>query len=421
MYRVTALALNGLFGLRMTISFVAYALIARSFGASGELDAFWIAITPTLIAINLIEACGVGSAVAHYALLAREPADVRRSEVLGFIVCWLGVGGVLSGSAWVFAGTIVRAMVPGLDPAAQELAARLVRVASASLAAGPVTYVCFGLLNGAGRFVTAAVVGVLPAAVLVAGLVVGVSGVETLARWFTVGYVAAMAVTLGLVHRGLGPGPVRPTYGRLGAFFGQFLPLLGGAALLQMLLLRERAVASHLEAGTISALTFALRIVTVAGGVIATGFDATVAAVVSRQSIAGDEAGARTHVRRALALVALLTVPLGVALIVFADGVVDVLFGHGRFGPNAVALTAAAVVGYFGVYVWGSVGRVLVPAAVGRRRAVSAFVISLIALLSYLVWAPMLAARFQVGGLALAASLSYGLATALYAIDLARR
>jgi len=108
-------------------------------------------------------------------------------------------------------------------------------------------------------------------------------------------------------------------------------------------------------------------------------------------------------------------------LILYADRIVGLLLGRGRFGADSVALTAAAVVGYFGVYVWGSLGRVLVPAAVGRRRATSSFFISLIALLSYLVLAPSLAAGFQVAGLAVAASLSYGLATALYAIDLARR
>jgi putative peptidoglycan lipid II flippase len=417
----TALALNALFGLRVTIGFLAYALIARSFGTSGEIDAFWIAITPTLVGVNLIEACGVGCAVTYFALLSQEPDDVRRSEVLGFLLAWLAIGAALGVGAWALAEPIVRAMVPGLDPSLQRLAARLVPLASVCLALGPVTYLCFGLLNGEGKFFSAAVVGLLPVTVLLGGQLLGVTDVESLTGWFVGGYVLAAVASLAVLHRWLSLVPLRPTYRRLGAFFDQFLPLLGGAALMQVLLLRERALASHLEVGTISALTYALRIATVAGGLIAAGFDATVAAGVARRHITGDHAGARAHVQRSLAFVALLSLPTGLALILFADEIVALLFGGARFGARSVELTAAALVGYFGVYVWGSVGRVLIPAAVGRRRATSSFSISLVALLSYLVLAPSLAAEFQVGGLAVAASLSYGLATALYAIDLARR
>lgn len=417
----TALALNVLFAFRTAVGFLAYALIAKSFGTSGEIDAFWIAITPTLVAINLVEACGIGSAVTYYALLSREPDEVRRTEVLGFILTWLAIGAVLAFGAYALADPIVEAMVPGLDPSVKRLAARLLRLSSVCLALGPVTFLGFGLLNGEGKFFSAAVIGLLPVMFLAGGQLLGVTGVGSLTGYFVGGYVAAAAATLVVLYGSLSLVRLRPSFGRLGAFFGQFLPLLGGATLLQILLLRERALASHLEMGTISALTYALRIAMVAGGLIAAGFDVTVGAGVARRHITGDHAGARSYVQRSLVSVALLSIPPGIALILFADEIVAALFGGARFGARSVELTAAALVGYFGIYVWGSVGRVLMPAAVGRRRAASSFAISLVALLSYLVVAPYFATEFQVGGLALAASLAYGLATALYAIDLTRR
>src|SRR5260370_8034721 len=86
----TALVLNGLFAIRVAIGFGSYALMARTFGTSAEMDAFWVAVTPTLVGVNLVEACGIGAALTYVELLRREPDTVRRSETLGLLVIWLG-------------------------------------------------------------------------------------------------------------------------------------------------------------------------------------------------------------------------------------------------------------------------------------------------------------------------------------------
>jgi putative peptidoglycan lipid II flippase len=417
----TALVLNGLFAIRVAIGFGSYALMAGTFGTSAEMDAFWVAVTPTLVGINLVEACGIGAALTYAERLRGEPDALRRSETLGLLVLWLILGTALGVASYLFADPVVQVLAPGMQGRLVAETAHLVQLASLALAVGPVMYLCFGLLYAQGRFLHTALLSLLPSFVLAAGQLLGRADIRYLTALFVAGYVVGVLATIRSVVRHLALWGVRPRYDRAGSFFRQFLPLVAGGVFLQLIFVRERALASHLQVGAISALSYALRIVTVVGGLVAAGFDPIVTAAVARKHVARDVAGVRSDVRRSLVLVAVLAVIPGTVVVLFAEPIVTLLLARGRFGADSVQLTAAAVLGYFGVYVWSSTGRVLVPAAIGRRRATISLVISAVALIGYAIAAPAFADRWQVAGLALAASLAFGLATALYAADVARQ
>jgi putative peptidoglycan lipid II flippase len=417
----TALVLNGLFAIRVAIGFASYALMARAFGTSAEMDAFWVAVTPTLVGVNLVEACGIGATLTYVELLRRESDAVRRSETLGLLVIWLVLGTALGVLSYLSADPLVRLLAPGMRGRLAGDTVQLVQLTSISLSVGPVMYLCFGLLYAQGRFLQAAMLGLVPSLVLTAGQLLAPADIRYLAALFVGGYLLGTVATIRSVVRQLELWSVRPRYSRAGAFFRQFLPLVAGATFLQLIFVRERALASDLEVGAISALSYALRIVTVVGGLVAAGFDPTVTATVARKHVDGDVTGVRRDVRRSLLLVAALAMIPGIALVLFAQPIVTLLFARGRFGEDSIQLTAAAVLGYVGVYVWSSAGRVLVPAAIGRRRAGISLLISAVAFIGYVIWAPALRDRWHVAGLALAASAAFGLATALYATDAARQ
>jgi putative peptidoglycan lipid II flippase len=415
--RKTALRLNVLFAVRVTLSFVSYALMARAFGTSIAMDTFWIAITPTVIVQNLMEGSGVGAAMTYYTSLTQYTVERRRSEVLGFLLVWAVVGLVMAAASFGLADATVRALGPGMPAAVRQTTVALVQLCSAALALGPVSILAAGLLNAHGAFIGAAATALLPPGLLTIGQLVLSPDVSGLAGLFVAGYGAAAITALLLIHRHIGLAGIKPSIEKVQGFFAQFGPLLGGALCIQAIIARERALASHLGEGAISALSFALRIVTVAGGLIGTGFDATVTAVVARQHARGDDRALRDHVRSSLRLVAVLAIVPGLALVLVPEGIVAAIFERGGFDARSVGLTSAAVVGYFGLYVWSSLGRVLFPAAVGRLRAKRSLVFSLAGLVSYLLIAPVLSGSLGVGGLALAASVAFSVITVLYAID----
>ncbi|MBI2535728.1 MAG: hypothetical protein HYW06_01880 [Gemmatimonadetes bacterium] len=421
MVQRTALALNVLYGARVAVGFLSYALMARSFGTAIAMDAFWVAVTPTLVAVNLMEAAGIGAAVNFYASLGSEPEARRRSELAGLLVASFAVCVMVAGAVWLLAPEVIELLAPGLPPGARTQAVPLLRLASVALAFGPTTLLCLGLLQGAGHFFSASLTMVLPSAVIVGGLLLVVSQVEQLAAFFLAGYVVAAGAAAARAWKVLGLGSEHPTFRRGGDFARQFVPLALGAVMVQAIWLRERSLASTLGPGAISALSYGLRVMTVLGGLAATGYEATVMTVVAAQHIQRDHVGARRHVRRALLLVAMLALLPGCLLVVAGEDIVNVLLRRGAFGPESAQLTAAAVLGYLGVYVYGSLGRVLLPATIGRRRAHTALAVSFVTLASYLLWAPALAQHLHTLGLALAAGLSFTVATLLYALDAARQ
>jgi putative peptidoglycan lipid II flippase len=391
--------------------------MAKAFGTSPAMDAYWVAVTPTLVTVNLFEASAIGAAMTFYATLGSAPAAEKRSAIAGFLFLWMAVCALLAVGEWLSAGQVTGLLAPGLSVEARAAAVRLVRFASVSLAFAPISVLCTGLLQARRQFFRAAVLGLVPPAVLAAGQLAAVSDVLHLASFFVAGYVAAAVAAVAMIWRAEVLGGVRPTFGHLPAFLRQFAPLVAGAALIQGIVVRERALASRLEPGAISALSYALRINTVAGGLVAAGFDSTVGAVVASGYVQGDHDGVRRQIRQSLVLVAALAAVLGVLLVVSAERLVVLLLSRGKFGAQSAVLTAGAVVGYFGVYVWGSVGRVLLSAAISQRWALKSLLVSAVAFGSYLLWAPHLAGRYGVPGLALAATLSFICATLLLATD----
>src|SRR2546422_702960 len=94
--------------------------------------------------------------------------------------------------------------------------------------------------------------------------------------------------------------------------------------------------------GTISALSFALRIVTVAGGAVAAGFEQTLVPLIASRHAVNDSAGVRRITRSALMTTAIASIVPGVVLVGFADQLIQVLFGHGRFDTTSRMLTGVA-------------------------------------------------------------------------------
>lgn len=420
-HRRTALALNTLYGVRVAIAILAYALMARAFGTSPEMDAFWVAATPVLVVLNLVEAAGVGATVTFIASLDAEPGPRRSSEIAGFLAVALAILTAVAAVIWLLADDAVALLGPGLPATGRQQAAGMIRLMSIALVLGPWTLLCQGLLQGAQHFFSAALVVALPHVLLLAALLLVVSDVQQLALFFVAGHVLAAGAAALTVWRLFAVASLRPSFTRLAEVTGQFLPMTLAAILLQAIWIGERSLASTLEAGSVSALSYALRIVTVLGGLVAAGFEATVMTAVAERHARGRHTELRDELRRALALVAALAVIPGLCLVLAGDWIVRVLLRGGAFGAESAALTATVLLGYAGVYVYSSIGRVLIPAAVGRRRARTAIVASLAALLSYMAWATWLTAQYGILGLAVAASLSFCLATIVYAADAARR
>ena len=146
-------------------------------------------------------------------------------------------------------------------------------------------------------------------------------------------------------------------------------PATVGLAAVQVNIFVNSRFASH-EPGAVSWLDYAFRLLYLPIGLFGVALGTIATAGLARRAAEGDMEGLRNTLRQSLSMLAYLTVPATVGLMVLGVPVVRLLYERGRFTPADTQATAAALflyslglVGYTGV-------KVLAPAfyALGAPR-----------------------------------------------------
>jgi putative peptidoglycan lipid II flippase len=408
------LLLSGLTALRVGASFLTYVLAAHRFGVGPEMDLFFLGITPLLALINITEAAGVGAAINFYARLQGRTGQERDRAVAGLFL-HVGAAFLVGAGLFALAARPIAHALGGDLPAPQlERLTALFRFSALGMALAPIGLIAgIGLLRARARFVTAALLAFVPSAVQIAALLTVADTAERFLAAFVVGHAAAAVAGLSAAARELAPAWRVPDRRAAVAFLREILPLALAELALQSIYIRERQLASGLPAGSVSALALGQRLVSVAGVVVATGIEHTALPTIATAQFGGDPARARRHARDALLYTALLALAAGVPVFAFPETWVALAFRRGAFGDLAVALTAAAVTAYVGLYVFNAMGRVAVAAAFGRGLGWRIAGANLLVSGIYLVISAPLAAWGGFGGLALGASLAFGFGTVL--------
>ena len=153
------------------------------------------------------------------------------------------------------------------------------------------------------------------------------------------------------------------------AIAGLMAPATVGLAAVQVNIFTGTVFASQ-EPSAVSWLQYAFRILYVPVGVFGVAAGTIATTGLARRAAAGDMEGLRDTLGRSVSLLAFLTIPATVGLVVLGEPIVRLLFERGRFHAvdteataHALALYAIGLVGYTGV-------KVLAPAfyALGAPR-----------------------------------------------------
>jgi putative peptidoglycan lipid II flippase len=147
-------------------------------------------------------------------------------------------------------------------------------------------------------------------------------------------------------------------------------PATVGLAAVQVNIFISSRYASE-QSGAVSWLDYAFRLLYLPIGLFGVALGTIATAGLARRAAEGDMEGLRNTLRQALSMLAYLTVPATVGLMVLGVPVVRLLYERGLFTPRDTQGTAAALF----LYSFGLVGytgvKVLAPAfyALGRPRA----------------------------------------------------
>jgi putative peptidoglycan lipid II flippase len=355
---------------------------ASLIGAGYHSDAFRIAFRiPNLLRDLFAEGALSAAFVPTYARIqkegGRDAAFALANRVLTVLAVLLGAVVV---AAIAFAWPIVSELAPGFDdqPGKAELTVLLTRVMMPFLLLVSLAAVAMGMLNAEERF---AVPALSPALFNVVAILVAVglwaSGLpveQVVMGWAAgtlLGGLAQFAVQVPSLRR-LGwrfrPewAPRDPGLLRMASLMA---PATVGLAAVQVNIFVSSRFASQ-DPGAVSWLDYAFRLLYLPIGLFGVALGTIATSGLARRAAEGDMPGLRDTLRQALSMLAYLTVPATVGLMVLASPVVRLVYERGRFTPADTRGTATALVAYSVGLIGYSGVKVLAPAfyALGHPR-----------------------------------------------------
>jgi putative peptidoglycan lipid II flippase len=345
-------------------------VFAALIGAGFHSDAFRIAFRiPNLLRDLFAEGALSAAFVPTYAhVLAHEGREAARdltNRVLTTLAALLGAL-VLLGIA--FAGPIVGKLAPGFAavPGKVELTVLLTRIMMPFLPLVSFAAVAMGMLNAEERFGMPALSPAMFNLVAIgwAGLLwaLGLPLEQVIIGWSLGTLLGGLAQFLAQVPSLRAVGwRFRPHWAPGDPGLRQVARLMGpatvGLAAVQVNIFVNSYFASHRQ-GDVSWLDYAFRLLYLPIGLFGVAVGTIATSGLARRAATGDMEGLRGTLRQALSMLAYLTVPATVGLMVLGVPVVRLLYERGRFTPEDTHGTATALflysfglIGYTGVKV----------------------------------------------------------------------
>ncbi|MGI9953205.1 murein biosynthesis integral membrane protein MurJ [Moorellaceae bacterium AZ2] len=348
--------------LSRVLGFVRDAVIAAQFGAGPATDAYMVAYTIPYFLQTIL-----GMAFLTVMVPTLTAYLVRGEKEEGWqVASALGSWTALSLTALALLGMatapqLVPLLAPGFPPEVEGLAARLTRIMFLSLPFMGTGMMISGILNAGNYFTSPALAPALSnLIIIVTALFFGSHyGIEGLAVGTVVSFVAFLLIQLPDLHR-MGFRYTwrldhrHPVVRRVSLYL---LPVIFSLAVNQLYLATNRFFASHLAAGSITALDVGIRLVSLPLGVFVAAVSTAVFPALSEEAARGRRKAMAHLTHRGLSLVALTVLPAASGLIILREPLVRVAFERGAFSSGATLMTAEVV--YYAS--WGLLAQAVQP------------------------------------------------------------
>jgi len=384
--------------------------VASVYGRSDAMDAFFAAALIPSLLVNLISESMNQALVPTLVRVREQEGRDQAQQLLSSSMLWMCMLlGVASALMALLAHGFFPLIASNFPPAKLALSIRLFYGLLPIVVLTGVATNCTAILSTLDRFALPALApAVISISVLLGALLMGSRfGIwamvfATLAgSLLHVGIVAWMMEAHGYTFRLRWHGMTEA----MREVAGQYGPVLLGSVVASGGLLVDQSMAAMLPAGSVSALVYANRFVSVVLTLLAGAVSTAIVPYLSRMIAHRDWAGCRHTLRTWALLTALVSIPIAVLLIACAGPLVRIAYQHGRFGPHDTA-TVASVLAMYAVQIpFYVISRVYYRFIVAMRRTDLVLYGGVINLGFDIVLNLVLMHWFGVAGIALATSL----------------
>jgi putative peptidoglycan lipid II flippase len=386
-------------------------VVTSRFGAGATMDAYFVASTLPILMATMLSTSVESSVIPVYArvrMKGKEQASRLYSTLLNLLV--LGTA-VLTLVMLAFRDQLTHLSAPSLDPYRTALAVSLTPLIYPVILLIVVISLLECILNTEGQFGWPAYAGLLvPLTTAVLVLTLGrTGGVVILCIGMLAGLFLQLCMVIvrarraGLVYRlsmNLRNPDLRSIF--MVAWIAPFSILISQASPLV-----DQVFASSLTAGSIAALNYSLKLVSVFTGVIFVSVGRAALPHLSRQASMNDMKAFKETLRFYIWIVGIGTTVLAALMLLLAHPLVRILFQRGAFSAHDTNLTADTLVGFVIGLTPMALGFILARSFVALRKNRLLLVTTVFGVISNAIFDYVFAHYLQSTGIALATSAVY--------------
>ena len=346
----TTMLVTAVIVLSKVCGFIRDMILANYFGTGMENDAYVSAYSLFYLPVLLFNSCISATLIPMY-VRSRDQRSLRTANRFASNTMNLFALAALALSALMFAlaKPLVGIVYVGFDPGKAALTAQLTRIMLITLAFNVTSISLASLLNASDRFVAAQLTG-FPLTICVI-----IACVFFSRRWgiLAVGWgvffsnILQFLILIPFLAGWFRYSPVLNfrdrRFHRLMKLAGPALLSMGVSELNHMI---DHALASGLNPGDISSMSYAYRLITFLLGVLMVPLTTVMFSKMSRLAAADDRKGMLDTLRRSVLVIALVALPIVAVAVVMSVDVIKFAYMRGRFDMHSVQVTAGLLVCY---------------------------------------------------------------------------
>lgn len=385
-------------------------ILSYYYGASTISDAFLISIT---IPGTIFAFIGTGIAtnlIPIYGEINKKESEEQVRIFTNNILCILLIlCSIIIFLVLLFTVPIVKAFAIGFDSDTLNLAVGFTKVNIFGIYFSCLVFVYTAYLQYKGEFVGPSLVGIPLSFV---GIVTTILSYKYNLYFLSVGNVIAMASQLIFIIPYLYKKKFRFSFvfnikdQHLKKMFLISVPVILGVSVNQINVLVDRSIASTIEQGGISALTYANRLNLFIQGVFVVPIISVMYPLISKMAIEKNIKIFKKHIHESIGLLNLILIPITVGFVIFSEPIIRILFDRGAFNENAVGMTSEALLFYSIGFIGFGIREVITRSFYSMGDTKTPMINAIICMLLNILFNIILSKYIGVGGLALGTSIS---------------
>ena len=391
------------------LGFVREMVLAAFYGAGEVTDAYNMAQNiPNILLAGIVSAV----AISYMPILSRKVNDSGEAEgnlytsrLLNGLMCLICAAIVLGA---IFAKPLVSIFAPGYEAEQAVLTAWYLRFAFFSVLFTAFIYIFEAYLQYRGTFFPQIVLGYVQSAAVI---VFVVFSAKTDHHWLIFG------VVLGFALRGIGCWLIAGKNGyrytpdfHMGDAVKEAillaLPIFIGGSVAQINTFVDRMLASNLQQGSVSALTYSNEIINAIVMLTVTILVTIIYPKLNQAFAQGDLTSVGTLTEKGINVLALLAIPLSMGAMVYAQPVIRLIYERGAFTAEDTTITASAFFCYAIGLTFLALNQLITKVFYSLHDTKTAVYCSVIAVVCNIVLNLILVRSLEHAGLALATSIA---------------